>query len=128
VKGNTPKKSFYASPDQKPNVIQPDLESIPCELKKENRWVLWRLVWSAKKKTWDKIPYQANGRKAQSNNPKTWTSFEAAVAAYQTGEFDGFGFMLGDGFVGVDLDNVFDQAKGEITSSANQRMGQSIWL
>jgi hypothetical protein len=46
--------------------------------------------------------------------PETWASFDDAAAAYKRGGFDGVGFVLGDGFAGVDLDNCRNPDSGEI--------------
>lgn len=48
-----------------------------------------------------KRPIMPDGSPASSTNSDTWSSF----AAVQSGAGDGFGFMLGDGFGCIDLDN-----------------------
>lgn len=71
-------------------------KNIPHELKKLNRWVCTR----------NKIPYQATREKrASSTNPKTWSSFDDAVAAVSRFGYDGIGFVFnGDGYIGIDID------------------------
>lgn len=77
------------------------IENIPKELQEVNQWVCW--VGS------DKVPKNpATGSNAQSNNPKTWGTFKQAVKACETFEFDGIGFMFGNGYFGVDLDHCID--------------------
>lgn len=78
-------------------------ESIPAELKAMNAWVMWRYVW--KDKRWTKPPLKCNGRSASVTNPKTWTTFDEAFAAYQIGGFDGIGIVLQDDIAGIDLDH-----------------------
>jgi primase-polymerase (primpol)-like protein len=52
-----------------------------------------------------KVPYNsASGRHAESNNPATWSSFDASKSAYERGGYDGVGFCLSAPYVGVDLD------------------------
>ena len=63
-----------------------DYATIPPELQALNQWVLWQRTGEGKV---DKIPYQPNGHKAQSNNPKTWTSFNHALDVYLRGHFAG---------------------------------------
>lgn len=46
------------------------------------------------------------GGNAQSNNPETWCNFETAYLGLIRYGFDGLGFALGDGFFGVDIDDV----------------------
>jgi putative DNA primase/helicase len=113
------KKAFYTDPDNKPNVLRPCLDAVPDELRTVPRWVLWKLVWKNAKKSgkgvWDKVPYRPNARKAKSNDPKTWASFEEVVIGYQKGGYDGIGFMFSDPFAGIDLDNVRNPETGEVS-------------
>lgn len=92
-----------------------DLENkysrIPLEIKKVRRWVGYKIEIRDDKKT--KIPYNAiSGNKAKSNDSETWTSFNVACSGCVKYNFDGIGFMLGDGYFGVDLDN-HEDANGQ---------------
>lgn len=81
-----------------------NIDNIPMELKKVAQWVCW--VGS------DKVPKNpASGKNAQSNNPKTWGTFEQAVKACEVFGFDGIGFMFDEksGYFGVDLDHCIDK-------------------
>lgn len=73
------------------------------------RWVLYRKEKRQNedgKRKWTKIPYQINGRRAKSNDPRTWASYNEVLEAFiSNGTYDGIGFMLGDGWAGIDLDN-----------------------
>jgi putative DNA primase/helicase len=86
----------------------PKPENIPDELKALDQWVLWRSEKKNKKGELTKVPYQPNGRRASSTNPRTWSSFKDVMAAYLTWRFDGIGFVFTeqDDFIGVDLDHV----------------------
>src|SRR5262249_56187652 len=65
-----------------------------------------------------------NGRSgglASSTNPKTWSAFADALAAYRRGGLDGVGLVLhrdreadGPGLVGIDLDHCRDRDTGVI--------------
>lgn len=86
--------------------------NIPDELKADKSWVLWKYEHQRDKPT--KVLRQANGRHADSTRPDTWTTFEAVVAAYQRGGFDGIGFVFhpDNPYCGADIDNVTeDQAR-----------------
>jgi primase-polymerase (primpol)-like protein len=72
----------------RPLALTVNAASIPDALKRERRWVVWR------------------GVLAKSDDPLTWCAFEEALAAYHTCRFDGVGFVLGDGWAGVDFDHV----------------------
>ncbi len=54
--------------------------------------------------------------KASSTDLMTWRTFEEAVRALETGEYDGVGFVFssGDPFVGIDLDKCRDPETGEL--------------
>lgn len=76
-------------------------KNIPEELKKLNQWVCW---------CEDKVPRNPfTGKKAQSNNPKTWGSFEIACNAVDFFNFDGIGFMFAPPYFGVDLDHCIEK-------------------
>ncbi|HPK26779.1 MAG TPA: phage/plasmid primase, P4 family [Anaerolineaceae bacterium] len=83
-------------------------ELIPQELRELRQWVCWQGVPDEiRPGKIKKIPVNpATGGQAQSNNPDTWTSFEAAVAAAP--KHSGVGFMFGNGIFGVDIDDVQD--------------------
>src|SRR5439155_14732757 len=50
--------------------------------------------------------------------PATWGSFDAALAAVVAGKADGAGIVLGDGVVGVDVDDCRDPETGALTAEA----------
>ena len=84
---------------------------IPESLKELNRWVVWRNDTIPGGRT-TKVPYDARTmRRAKSNDPNTWTTYESAQAAAQSdGTIAGVGIMLGDlgdgrTLCGVDLDD-----------------------
>jgi hypothetical protein len=75
-----------------------DIRTIPTEIRAAAQWAVRRA----------KVPYvSGTDRKAKSNDPKTWGSFDAAVAAVEAGTGDGLYYALrtGSGVVGVDLDH-----------------------
>ena len=89
------------------------LYQLPEELKAEASWVLWKKKRRDGKPT--KFPYQADHRQASSTDSATWTTFEAAVEAFERdGFFDGIGFVFhtGSPFAGADIDDATeDQAR-----------------
>lgn len=83
----------------------PQFENIPDALKAERRWVVWKYQQRDGDKP-TKVPYRADGTGcASSTNPATWTDFPTAQKAHEHGGCDGVGFVLGDGWCGVDLDH-----------------------
>ncbi len=85
-----------------------DYSKIPQELKQLNRWVLWKTQKNEKGKT-TKIPVNAkNGYGAKSNDSDTWSSFEEALNKVEYFNCNGLGFMLGNGYFGIDIDHQLD--------------------
>lgn len=90
------------------------------ELKKQRRWILWRLEKVNGKET--KRPYQLNGYPASDTNPAHWRTFaELEPVAHQ---FSGIGLVLGtvDGVTvwGIDLDKCCDRATGKFSSESRE--------
>lgn len=111
-----------AAPSAVPPLPAPGTKfrSLPAALAplvEERRWLVWRweLHWKSGKLT--KVPYQAvsPSQHAKSNSPKTWGTFEAAVAAYEAGLAHGIGYALAGSNLGMsDLDNCRNRLTGEI--------------
>lgn len=83
-----------------------NFDAIPEELRGLRQWCVYKLEVVDGNKT--KVPYQIAGMRASSTDSKTWSSFKAALAAYQDLEgFDGLCFMLAEdnGIVFIDLDD-----------------------
>lgn len=81
---------------------------IPQELRDRGQWVVWRLETRDGKPT--KVLYQARNyrRKAKSNDPKTWASFDDSMAAFlKHQDLDGIGLVFAPdgGLAGIDLDD-----------------------
>ncbi|MER3426380.1 MAG: hypothetical protein C4299_04395, partial [Thermoleophilia bacterium] len=74
----------------------------PDTLLKRRTWVLWQYLERDGKRT--KTPYQPDGRMARVNDPATWTDWDTALQALETGRFAGLGVVLGDGLAGIDID------------------------
>ena len=79
-------------------------ENIPDDLKKERRWCLYKIIERDGKKT--KIPLQVNGKPAKSTDTSTWNTYDICLKALKINVGDGLGFMLGDGYLGIDIDKV----------------------
>ena len=101
--------------EDKPNLLKPIAELIPHELKDWDQWVCWKAEYKNSK--WTKVPYNPNnGRKAKSNDPSTWGSFELAYRRYGQNGYDGIGYMLSndDPFTGFDFDHCRNPETEEI--------------
>src|SRR5438034_6010372 len=83
---------------------------LPDDLTERNQWVLWR--WEARDGKPTKVPYQINGNRASTADPKTWTSFEAALNHWRRfpKRYAGIGFVFSsaDPFSGIDLDECLE--------------------
>ncbi len=94
-------------------------DNIPSALRARPQWVTWRYERRDGKET--KVLYRIDGKRAKSNDPATWTTYENATAALNNGGgFAGVGYVFAadDPFVGVDLDGCRDAATGEIAKWA----------
>jgi putative DNA primase/helicase len=92
----------------RPVALHVYVDGIPKALQRERRWVCWRYDWRDNR--WTKVPYQTRGVLAKSDDPSTWCSSTDAITAYHTGRFDGIGFVLGDGWAGIDVDDCYPPA------------------
>jgi putative DNA primase/helicase len=87
-------------------------ESIPEELRVRPQWVVWKALGDKP----DKVPYSVRtDRRASSTDILTWSTFQEALKAYESGEYAGVGFVFSsaDPYTGIDLDNCVDE-NGEI--------------
>ena len=99
-------------------------ESIPSELQRRDRWLIWR--YEPRDDHYTKVPYRSDGRsRASATDPGTWSPFAAAMATYRRGGYDGIGFALGDGVIGIDHDHAVDTVTGDLSPQANlwERLG-----
>jgi hypothetical protein len=83
---------------------------IPRELRTTSSWVLWKMERRDGKDT--KVLYQANGKRASSTDPATWTTFGEAVQARDENDaFQGIGFVFhpDNPYCGADLDDVAEE-------------------
>jgi hypothetical protein len=95
-----------------------DAEKIPASLKAERRWVCWNYAIREGKPT--KAPINARtGRKAASTRPSTLSTFDEAVSSFRTHGYAGVGYVLGDGWAGVDVDGCIDP-KAAIAPAAQE--------
>ena len=88
----------------------PPLHSVPLPMRLALRWVVWRLEERKDKPT--KVPYApfpGPPRRASVRDPTTWGSLHAALERLRDPFYSGLGFVLGDGFVGLDLDGAYDE-------------------
>lgn len=117
---------------QKPICLPVQFATIPLELKRIPRWVLWRLVELGDEgnKRWSKLPTQVSGQPASSTNPATWTDFPSVQHAYEQDpeKFAGIGFVFTqtDNLIGVDLDDCFDHVTARFTNAALQHISDSV--
>ena len=88
-------------------MILSDNVFIPESLKVMRNWCLWRLENSKGRIT--KVPYQANGKRASSTSRNTWSTYEAISELLSiSNRYNGYGFMLSDDIVFVDVDHCVD--------------------
>lgn len=80
-------------------------DSLPHILINHNRFCCWRYEQRDGRKT--KVPYNPVTRnRAKSDDPNTFCDFATAIDAAVN--FNGIGFLVGDGVCAIDLDDCFD--------------------
>ena len=85
--------------------------AIPAAMREAKRWVVWQYEVRDGKKT--KVPHTPGKGQAKSTDRETWVTFEEARRAEEF--YSGIGFVLGDGWLGLDADHVRDPETGEWT-------------
>lgn len=85
-------------------------QMIPGSMRAASRWVTWQYEYRDGKRT--KVLHNPEtGARASSTDPSTWTTYEEAGRVRE--HYAGIGFVLGDGWIGVDWDHVRDSKTGE---------------
>lgn len=108
-----------------PPVVEPPLwDAIPASLALRQQWVLWKYEWDTKRTTWLKVPYYAmggrrTGDQGSDRDRMRLATLEVVRRAFERkqGQPDawsgvGFGFLPGDGLIGIDLDKMVDAETG----------------
>lgn len=94
-------------------------KNVPLELKCLKRWVCFKVEKTESGKT-TKRPYNPlNGTRAKVNDDLTWTNFNVALMGAVKYNCDGIGFIFGNGYFGIDLDNHPDE-NGELSMSTEE--------
>src|SRR5215208_522007 len=84
IRGLRPLQGVQLTVYTNPRILPLRAENIPGELKARPQWVAWRAVGDKP----DKVPYSARSRRrASSTDLLTWSTFQEALEAYETGEY-----------------------------------------
>lgn len=96
------------------------LENIPEILRKTPRWILWEYRHKPGKAKPTKVPISPRtGALASATDANNWVPFEEALAAQEKLAADGVGFVFnGDGIIGLDLDDCYQEGLGFTTPFA----------
>ena len=90
------------------------ITNTPETMRKNALWCVWKMHQEK-----GKIPFSpVTGAPSQSNNSSTFADFEAAVSAYQTGNYDGFGIGIFNGFSAIDIDHCVSD--GQLSDMAKE--------
>ena len=105
------------APQRIPEPVTPEpipeplpFENIPQAMRVVPRWCVWQ-----KQADGRKIPFRvlpdgswSQSKRCKSDTPEMWVSFDAALYCFlnSNGHLGGLSFALGDGWCGVDFDNV----------------------
>ena len=73
-------------------------------------WVVYRLIIDKNSYKSTKLPFDPiNNVPAKVNDPNTWATYEIASNTFKNHSYDGIGFMIDNGYVGIDLDSCIDK-------------------
>ncbi|MCE9567795.1 MAG: DUF3987 domain-containing protein [Planctomycetes bacterium] len=99
-----------------------NMDRIPAALRERDQWIMWKYVERDGEQT--KVPVQADGSVAKSNDPTTWAPFEEVRRRFDPSRFAGLGFVFSadDPFVGVDLDGCRDPETGKFAEWAREAL------
>lgn len=100
----------------------PDYLSLPTDLREYGNFVAWKKEDRGGKLT--KVPYNpATHVHASTTDSLTWTRFDEALSAYQSGAYDGVGFVFssGDPYTFLDLDDAIDVEERLLLQQAGDR-------
>lgn len=116
-----------------PPAVEPPLwEAIPASLAQRQQWVLWKYEWDTKRSTWLKVPYYAmggrrTGDQGSDRDRMRLATMEVVRRAFERkqGHADawsgvGFGFLPGDGLIGIDLDKMVDASTGAMSDRCSK--------
>jgi putative DNA primase/helicase len=97
-----------------PAKVEIEADNIPNDLKKTDRWLLWRWERRGEKNT--KPPFKLNGQRADVTEPADRASFDSVYAELQKGKFAGVGFVItdDDDILGYDLDHCLNTKNGNL--------------
>jgi hypothetical protein len=98
----------------------PALDELRCKM----QWVCWRYETRKGKRT--KVPYDPKvtnrAKRAETDNPTTWGTYEQAKAMEH--KFDGIGFVFNNDFTGLDADR--NKETGELDQQAVTRLERIV--
>lgn len=101
-------------------------DNIPMYMRNLRRWILYHFGGSNKSGKRKKIPDSACGKRAINiNDPTNWATFDEVFHAFQTGGFDGIGFVLEEtDIVAIDVDHCIN-SKNCITDVARDLLARA---
>lgn len=101
-------------------------DTLPADLQEQPRFVLWN--YECVNGQYKKIPRIPGKPReyANASNPSTWGEYGEAMRSVMNGVAEGIGFVLGDGFVGVDLQECIDPTKAKDASDAAKEIVRQL--
>lgn len=91
------------------------LRSVPREMREAKRWLLWAVDEKGSKKP---------ARRAW-QQPENWLTFDEALMQRRPGQH--LGFVLGDGWAGIDVDGAWPDASADSGPDTMQPHGREVW-
>jgi putative DNA primase/helicase len=107
-----------------PEIAPPVWDNIPSQLAERRQWLLWKYEAKEGAAKPAKMPYYVSGGKRTGNqggerDRERLTSLSEVRHAFERGHGKwtgiGFGFLPGDGLIGIDIDGAIDPDTGEVS-------------
>lgn len=109
---------------QAPVAVPPEWDNIPEELAARQQWLLWKFEAKEGQTKPAKMPYYVSGGRRTGGQGDDRDRHRLATLAVVRRAFEkgrgewsgvGFGFLPGDGLIGIDIDGAIDPATGVVT-------------
>lgn len=105
---------------ERPDALEVQPENIADDLAARDQWLVWEYEWKVDREEWSKVPKDGagGGYNINATDPENGVAFDVAVETYESGDYDGLGYITDPDslVVGFDWDDCRDpeRPKGSV--------------
>ena len=116
--------------DDRPEPLEFQPDGVADELVERDQWLVWQYDWLVEREEWSKVPKNGSGGdyRIDATDPENGVAFDVAVETYESGDYDGLGFITdADGLlVGFDWDDCRDpdQPHGSVPDAVHDAIDE----